>query len=563
MAGLSRIIRIESELKPTIVFKVFFEINIENKIEIDCQLSIIKRGMGRKQKLLKTDLILKDLTYYLQYAYDLKTPPNSQIIISNEKEITFLYLHNRVINFIEKTKLLSTIFVYYEIKNNQTHTIIINEDSTFIRDLPVKQRSLTTTEISQIMGCLIYLHKQTNNNDYLNIDTVTLKSSINRKAKEIQALSKEELKLRARKIIESVELTLNESSEFYTAFSKEKDLSLIVSVYDSINRFILGNPHTEAKKNSIKELNYIVESKGNLLNYKATITAANVETLIVNGGKIKNTVAFPGASEAVVELGLRKLLELKGGVVSNGSLGILFYINELKMVLKNHFNATYSADNIKQSLEILHKTNISIEHISQTQPPLDFTMASSSYLPILKWGANNEKIFVSLHVSIMNEITSLDFRAINTQSLKLNQKSFTQATQISKQLYILWSYATYNKPYKIKMSRLLGNSGILSNNGETNKRNTMRALDSLKNNETIIENWSWEAVKSGKKIIDRNITMYPTEFFIKQQKKISALKNIKLLEVAEMVEAEQAAEEYRTLLDDLDLNIEEANIIDI
>jgi hypothetical protein len=57
--------------------------------------------------------------------------------------------------------------------------------------------------------------------------------------------------------------------------------------------------------------------------------------------------------------------------------------------------------------------------------------------------------------------------------------------------------------------------------------------------------------------------MYPTEFFIKQQKKISALKNIKLLEVAEMVEAEQAAEEYRTLLDDLDLNIEEANIIDI
>jgi hypothetical protein len=145
----------------------------------------------------------------------------------------------------------------------------------------------------------------------------------------------------------------------FRLFEKEKDYSHTIELYDFIPKYIWG----KSKRIEGKFLEPITREfvcKG--IPYKVVLMPARIQT---ETGDYMDY--FPGKREELVEDALRKIMSDIQGVFLDDAAGTTFTLYQLQTELKNRGHS-YSYDQLKESLEILAKTDIELK--SEVKPKL-------------------------------------------------------------------------------------------------------------------------------------------------------------------------------------------------
>ena len=231
----------------------------------------------------------------------------------------------------------------------------------------------------------------------------------------------------------------------FRLFDKEKDYSHTVELYDFIPKYVWGKSNRIEGKFLEPITREFVCMK---TPYKVVLLPARIQTK--TGDYIDY---FPGKREELVEDALRKLMSDVQGVFLDDAAGTTFTLYQLQTELKNRGHS-YSYDQLKESLEILAKTDIELES-EDKETKIIFRAIETLGLS----GKDGEtQTFVRFSPLVTQSIKKGTFRLINYEKV-MSYKTII-ARQLHKRMSHFYTQASLTEKYNILLSTIIRDFGL-------------------------------------------------------------------------------------------------------
>lgn len=293
----------------------------------------------------------------------------------------------------------------------------------------------------------------------------------------------------------------------FRLLEKEKDYSHTIELYDFIPKYVWGKSKRIEGK-FLEPISREFVCKGTA--YKVVLLPARIQT--ETGDYIDY---FPGKREELVEDALRKIMSDVQGVFLDDAAGTTFTLYQLQSELKNREHS-YSYDQLKESLEILAKTDI--ELVSEdNETKIIFRAIETLGLS----GKDGEtQTFVRFSPLVTQSIKKGTFRLINYE--KVMSYKTTIPRQLHKRMSHFYTQASLTEKYNILLSTIIRDFGLTR---YTQLRNNLaeveKGIDELKEKNVII-NCTIDKifdVNPKTKLNDVKFTFQPHPYFVDEIKK--------------------------------------------
>jgi hypothetical protein len=306
---------------------------------------------------------------------------------------------------------------------------------------------------------------------------------------------------------------------------ENKQYSNTVEIYDFLPKEFLGKA-TRVADTYLPRLEREFECRG--VKYKMKLDPARIEE---KDGTVREF--YPSQREEVVEDCLRKLMVDGSGVFLDDQASVPFTLYQLQKELSENGH-TYSYTQIRESLEILTKTNI---ELSSENGEVRLIFSPIETLGIKGEGGETQT-FVRFSPLVTNSIKDRKFRLINYKKVMGYRSAI--ARKLHKRLSHFYIQASLTDKYTVLLSTLIRDFGLTTySQMSKNWRDFEKAVEELKDSNTIL-NISKEEIKQERpriKVIDYKLTIQPHPEFISDAKKANYFKSLKAAKF-EIVSAE-------------------------
>ena len=293
----------------------------------------------------------------------------------------------------------------------------------------------------------------------------------------------------------------------FRLLEKEKDYSHTIELYDFIPKYVWGKSRRIEGK-FLEPISREFVCKGTA--YKVVLLPARIQT--ETGDYIDY---FPGKREELVEDALRKIMSDVQGVFLDDAAGTTFTLYQLQTELKNREHS-YSYDQLKESLEILAKTDIELES-KDNETKIIFRAIETLGLS----GKDGEtQTFVRFSPLVTQSIKKGTFRLINYE--KVMSYKTTIARQLHKRMSHFYTQASLTEKYNILLSTIIRDFGLTRYAQlRNNLAEVEKGIDELKEKNIII-NCAIDKifdVNPRTKLNDVKFTFQPHPYFVDEIKK--------------------------------------------
>lgn len=299
-----------------------------------------------------------------------------------------------------------------------------------------------------------------------------------------------------------------------------EDYSNSIELYDTMPKYFLGGVEREKGKHveSLPILNREFVHRNKY--YKLDIAPA----AILDKKTGKTIYYYPSQREELVEDALRKIATRGGSVQFDDKVGVKFSYYEVQQELLRTGHG-YSITEIKLAIEIMSKAGLEIvskegNEISMTSNFFTFVGKETKEM------AGKERAVVIFHSLVTKSINTGTYRLFNYD--KLMRMKMPLARWLHKRISHMFSQATINNPYQIKLSTIVRDSGMKSYRTISERaRQVEKALEELSENK-IIFRFDSDPDKEKNKILDVLYSLYVTEEFVADAKKANKVANLRL-----------------------------------
>jgi hypothetical protein len=313
--------------------------------------------------------------------------------------------------------------------------------------------------------------------------------------------------------------------DLFDVSDQNQEYSNTVELYDVMPKYFFGGVEREIGKNveglPILNREFYHRTKG----YKLNILPA----AIADKKSGKTIYYYPSQREELVEDVIRKLaITKKSSLFLDEDSAARFSLYEVREELSK-IGHGYSLNQIKQAIEICNNSILKITlkggtEIEAASPIFPFVGRETSNK--IKDGKN--KYIVMFHPLVTKSINEGTYRLINYE--KLMKMKMPLARWLNKRISHLFSQATIDNPYQLKLSTIIQDSGMkeYSQRGDS-IRQVSKALEELKKF-NIISKFKIQKNLEKNKILDATFIMYVSEEFVSDVKKANKIANLKLRE---------------------------------
>lgn len=303
---------------------------------------------------------------------------------------------------------------------------------------------------------------------------------------------------------------------------ENRQYSNTVEIYDFLPKEFLGKAMRVADT-YLPRLEREFECRG--VRYKMKLDPARVED---KDGTVREF--YPSQREEVVEDCLRKLMVEGSGVFLDNQVSVRFTLYQLQKELSDNGH-TYSYTQIRESLEILTKTNI---ELSSESGDVRLIFSPIETLGIKGEGGETQT-FVRFSPLVTNSIKDRKFRLINYKKVMAYRSAI--ARKLHKRLSHFYIQASLTEKYTVLLTTLIRDFGLTRySQMSKNLRDFEKAVEELKDSNTIL-NFYKEEVKQDKprlKVIDYRLTIQPHPEFISDAKKANYFKSLNATKFEEL-----------------------------
>ena len=327
--------------------------------------------------------------------------------------------------------------------------------------------------------------------------------------------SSKEKKLIEFKQTRNEQLQLFELDPMLSAYSQS------IELYDAMPKYVFGGVEREKGKHvdalPVLQREFVNRNKG----YKLNIYPG----AILDKKTGKTIHYYPSQREELVEDVIKKIATKPGRAsLFDNEVGVKFTYYEVMQELKR-IGHGYSLDEIKLAIDILNKSML--EPISQDENEVSM---STPFFPFVgketKEMAGKERVVVVFHPLVTRSINFQTYRLLNFE--KVMRMKMQLSRWLFKRISHLFSQATVNNPYRIKLSTIIRDSGMKEYKTIYDRRRQVeKALNELKKFNVISE-WVAELDKEKNKILDVLYSLSMSEEFVADAKKANKITNLKL-----------------------------------
>ena len=254
--------------------------------------------------------------------------------------------------------------------------------------------------------------------------------------------------------------------------------------------------------------------------YTVKIRPAIIERLDKQTGQIKTILRYPSEREEMVEAVLRKLA-VNGQIqlIQSNTIGagVVFTLYQLQKELKRTGHS-YNLNEIKESIMVLAQSNLDIQNESGTISLRSAFFPTQQLVDLKTIKANSDaRCICQFHPLITRSILELDFRHVNYQRMMTIRSQL--ARHMFKRMSHYWIQASAENPYTFGLLNCLQQSPRgLSPRMSENIRAMKNAIQELIDKDVLVCS-EQDVSKKGKSIVDIKISLYPSESFIRDQKR--------------------------------------------
>lgn len=299
--------------------------------------------------------------------------------------------------------------------------------------------------------------------------------------------------------------------ELFTQSNKNSsEYSQTIELYDFIPKYVWGK--IERVKDKFLEpikREFVCRN----VKYKLIISPAFIEE--ADGFR----AYFPGKREELVEDALRKLMTEDNALFLEEEASLAFTLYQLQKELAAHKH-TYDYAQLKESLEILAKTNIEIESEDKS--------AKLIFSPIEMLGLSGQNGETQTYVKFSNLLT----RSINEGTYRLfnYEKVMSYDSVIARQLHKRMAHhyiqASFTEKYEILLSTVIRDFGLTKQKRiQQNLQKVESAIEELKIKEVVL-NCKTEKIydyEKKRKLEDVKFIFQPHPSFVNDTKKANAV----------------------------------------
>ena len=295
---------------------------------------------------------------------------------------------------------------------------------------------------------------------------------------------------------------------------ENRQYSNTVEIYDFLPKEFLGKA-TRVADTYLPRLEREFECRG--VKYNMKLDPARVED---KDGTVREF--YPSQREEVIEDCLRKLMVEGSGVFLDDQASVRFTLYQLQKELSDNGH-TYSYTQIRESLEILTKTNI---ELSSENGDIRLIFSPIETLGIKGEGGETQT-FVRFSPLVTDSIKDQKFRLINYKKVMGYRSAI--ARKLHKRLSHFYIQASLTEKYSVLLSTLIRDFGLTKySQMSKNLRDFEKAVEELKESNTIL-NFYKEEIKQDKprlKVIDYRLTIQPHPEFVNDVKKANYFKSL-------------------------------------
>lgn len=295
---------------------------------------------------------------------------------------------------------------------------------------------------------------------------------------------------------------------------QSQQYSNTIEIYDFLPKEYLGKA-TRVADTYLPRLEREFECRG--VRYQMKLDPARIED---KDGSVREF--YPSQREEVVEDCLRKLMVEGSGVFLDDQASVCFTLYQLQKELGDNGH-TYSYTQIRESLEILTKTNI---ELSSEVGNVRFIFSPIETLGIKGEGGETQT-FVRLSPLVTNSIKERKFRLINYKKVMGYRSAI--ARKLHKRLSHFYVQASLTEKYTVLLSTLIRDFGLTQyKQMSKNLRDFEKAIEEMKDSNTIL-NFYKEEIKQDRprvKVIDYRISIQPHPEFIADAKKANYFRSL-------------------------------------
>jgi hypothetical protein len=293
---------------------------------------------------------------------------------------------------------------------------------------------------------------------------------------------------------------------------ENKQYSNTVEIYDFLPKEYLGKALRVADT-YLPRLEREFECRG--VKYQMKLDPARIED---KDGVVREY--YPSQREEIVEDCLRKLMVEGGGVFLDDQASVRFTLYQLQKELSDNGH-TYSYTQIRDSLEILTKTNI---ELSSEDGNIRLIFSPIETLGIKGEGSETQT-FVRFSPLVTNSIKDTKFRLINYKKVMGYRSAI--ARKLHKRLSHFFIQASLTEKYTVLLSTLIRDFGLTTySQMSKNLRDFEKAVEELKDSNTILNFYKEEIKQTSPrvKVIDYRLSFQAHFDFISDVKKANYMK---------------------------------------
>lgn len=293
-----------------------------------------------------------------------------------------------------------------------------------------------------------------------------------------------------------------------------------IELYDSMPKYYFGGVERDKGRHvdalPVLQRDFVNRNKS----YKLNISPAAV--LDKNG---KTIHYYPSQREELVEDVIKKIATKPNrATFFDKEVGVKFTYYEVMQELKK-IGHGYSLDEVKLAIDILNKSIL--ETISKDGN--EVSMSSTFFTFVgkeTKEMGGKERVVVVFHPLVTRSINFQTYRLLNYE--KVMKLKMPLARWLYKRISHLFSQASINNPYRIKLSTIVRDSGMKSYKTISERRRQVeKALDELKKHKVIMS-WGLDLDKEKNKILEVVYSLLMSEEFVADAKKANKLTNLRL-----------------------------------
>jgi hypothetical protein len=310
------------------------------------------------------------------------------------------------------------------------------------------------------------------------------------------------------KKIDDYELTKpHQLSLFELLLPEEKKFSNTVELYDFMPKYFWGKVN-RIEGEFLRTLTREFECRGK--RYKLKIDPAKITD---SEGKSRDY--YPSKREELVEDALRKLACEGQGLFLDDAAGVSFTLYQLQKELKNNGHS-YSKDQIKESLMICAKTNLTVTSDNDENILISSIFETLGLSTKKDWEETGEKTkaFVRFNPLVTQAIKTKQFRQFNYE------KAMRYKTVIARQLHKRMSHhyiqASFTNLYSITLKTIIRDFGLTQYEKLThNLRDCQNGIEEMIEKNVVLSYKIEKIIDSNNKnkLFDAKFIITPSPFF--------------------------------------------------